>query len=90
MMINLMQLARKIHRILVLIISVLGIVMGVTGIFLKYTSWVMIFGFDLGLMRSLHNNLSPFLSIILMFMIVTGLILYFVPILLKRSLQKKN
>lgn len=84
MIIKLINNARKIHRISVLTVTALILIMGVTGALLKYTfiseniSLV-----DLGMVRYIHNNLSPFLSAVLMVMVVTGLIMYFSPFLLK-------
>lgn len=84
-MINLYVLSRKIHRILVLIISVVGIIMGLTGILLKYTFVATKFTFiDLGLIRFIHNNLSPIFSIVFMGMLITGLFMYIYPLTRKK------
>jgi len=79
-MTNLYILSRKVHRILVLVISVVGLLMAITGILLKYTFFATKFNFiDLGLVRYIHNNLSPYFTIAFFGMIITGLILYFFP-----------
>ncbi len=57
-----------------------------TGLILKYAFIVTKFQFlDLGLMRYLHNIFSVFFSIALSLMIVTGLLLYFLPLLIRRK-----
>ncbi len=85
-MANLYVLSRKIHRVLVLMISVIGLLMAVTGIFLKYTfiSEKLTF-IDLGLIRFLHNNLSPYFVIVFFGMLVTGLFMYLFPLMQKRQ-----
>ena len=84
-MANLYILSRKIHRILVLMISVIGLLMAVTGIFLKYTfiSEKLTF-IDLGLIRFLHNNLSPYFVIVFLGMLITGLMMYIFPFIIKK------
>lgn len=78
-------LARKIHRYLVLITVTLIIFMATTGGLLKYTFFSAKIPFiDLGLIRFLHNNLSPFFSFILFLMAVTGSFLFLFPYLPKR------
>lgn len=70
-------LSRKIHRILVLIISVVGLLMALTGMLLKYTLIATKFTFiDLDLIRYIHNNLSPIFSFVFLGMLVTGLFMY--------------
>jgi len=79
-MIKLIIFTRKIHRIFVLIIAVLSIIMALSGIILKYSfiSAKMTF-LDLGMIRYVHNQLSPFFTIALMIMLVTGLLIYLTP-----------
>ncbi|MEK7611565.1 MAG: hypothetical protein AAB486_04315 [Patescibacteria group bacterium] len=78
-------LARKIHRYLVIIMIVLSLIMAGTGILLKYSFISAKLTFiDLGLVRFLHNNLSPFFSFILFLMAVTGSFLFLFPYLPKR------
>lgn len=81
-MTNLYILSRKIHRILVLIISVIGILMAGTGILLKYTFIAIKFTFiDLGLIKFIHSNLSPYFAIVFFGMLITGLFMYLYPML---------
>lgn len=82
---NLYILSRKIHRIFVLIISVVGILMALTGLLLKYTFIASKFTFiDLGLVRFIHNNLSPIFSIVFLSMLITGLFMYLYPLTRKK------
>lgn len=85
-MTKLIIFTRKIHRIFVLIIAVLSIIMAFSGIILKYPfiSTKMTF-IDLGMIRYIHNQLSPFFTIALMIMLVTGLLIYFTPWLNKKA-----
>jgi len=77
-------LAKKFHRILVLIITVFSLLMGITGLMLKYPtlSFNLI---NLGLVRYLHNQLSPLFGIVLFVMIITGGWMYLYPELKKRK-----
>ncbi len=87
---KLLYLSRKIHRLLVLIISVLILIMAGTGTLLKYQSFVSnnFPSIDLGAVRYLHGNLSLFFIIVLILMAASGLILYFLPEIIKRRGKK--
>jgi len=88
-MIKLIIFTRKIHRIFVLIITVFSIIMAFSGIILKYPFISAKITFlDLGMIRYVHNQLSPFFTITLMIMLVTGLLIYLTPWLNK--ITKKN
>lgn len=78
-MTKLFLFSKKIHRLLALVVSVLGLFMMVSGIFLKYPVFVMnnLKFIDLGLVRYLHNNVSVIFSITLFLMMATGLLMYF-------------
>ena len=79
---NLFLLSKKIHRFLVIIIATIGVLMAGTGILLKYTIISKKLTFiDLGLIRSLHNNLSPYFAVVFLGMLITGLIMYLFPML---------
>jgi|WetSurMetagenome_2_1015567.scaffolds.fasta_scaffold37239_2 hypothetical protein len=71
---------RKIHRLLVLVISVATLLMAFTGLLLKYPRITNILPFDLVTIRNLHNVASPFFTIILVLMMISGLVMYFYPI----------
>ena len=78
-------LAKKIHRIFLFCTTFLVLVMAVTGTLLKYSFIAGKFTFiNLVTIRSLHNNLSPFLSISLFVMMTTGLIMYLYPLMRKK------
>lgn len=88
-MLKLMFISRKIHRVFVLIISVLILIMAGTGTILKYPGITTVIPFDLGVVRYIHNNLSTVFTIALLVMMATGLALYLIPIIV-RSRNKKN
>jgi len=80
-MIKLYLFSKSVHRILVLIISVIALFMSVTGILLKYTFITTKFSFfNLGQIRYIHNNLSPFFSFALFLMVATGIVMYVFPL----------
>jgi uncharacterized membrane protein len=90
-MIKLLLLAKKVHRLFVMFTSVIIIVMASTGLILKEPEWFNNFSFiDFGLIRYLHNKMSPYLTIVLLVMMLTGLILYFVPKILTRKRQQPS
>ncbi len=78
-------LAKKIHRMLVLMITFLSLLMGATGLMLKYPTLNFFGLIDLGLARYLHNQLSPLFGIGLTLMITTGVWMYLYPALQKRK-----
>ncbi|NTU73303.1 hypothetical protein HGB07_03995 [Candidatus Roizmanbacteria bacterium] len=84
--------SKKIHRVLMFVISITTIIMGTTGILLKYSFVTTKFlpFIDLGAMRYVHNNVSPLFTILLVTMAVTGIYMYFYPILQKRATAKRQ
>jgi hypothetical protein len=69
--------ARKLHRFMVIIISLLALIMMFTGSVMKYPS---LFTFiDPFAARRLHNTISPLFSITLFLMAATGLTMYLYP-----------
>lgn len=78
MMTNLFILARKIHRLLVLMIAVAGMVMAVTGVAIKYQIG------DTGQLRFVHSQMSVIFTGLLVLMIFTGLNMYLFPLLRKK------
>jgi hypothetical protein len=91
---NLPKLAvfsRKIHRILVVFITVLGTVMAVTGVTMheagegnKLLSFI-----DINSAEEIHNTLSVYFAVVLALMIITGLFMYLFPYL-TRWFKKPN
>ncbi len=76
--------SRKLHRIILLAVSTLILIMGVTGLAMKYPQFSQVLHLDLGMLRYIHNQLSLLFVIVLGAMMLTGLYLYFYPIYLKR------
>jgi len=72
-------LSKKIHRLLVLAISVLILFMAATGAMLKYSGFFSKYlpFLNLGLVRYLHSSLSLYFTAVLIFMGATGLYMYF-------------
>jgi hypothetical protein len=78
-MIKLYLYSKKIHRLLVLVITAMTIVMAGTGIVLEDPSSYP--GLDLGLVRYVHNKMSISFTVVLAIMTITGLYMYFFPVL---------
>ncbi len=84
-------LSKKIHRYLVIVIVFLTMLMATTGGILKYSSFFSSFSFiDLGLVRYLHNQMSPFFTVALLLMGITGLVMYFYPAVVARKRKKQS
>jgi len=80
--------AKKLHRFLVFIMSLLGLVMMLTGGVMKYPQ---LFSFiDPLAARRLHNTVSTFFSITLFLMATSGLTMYLYPAYQKRQLKKRS
>jgi uncharacterized membrane protein YozB (DUF420 family) len=76
-MIKYFLISKKIHRFLVVIVTSLILIMAFTGLFLKYPYVSSVFYFlDLGMIRYVHNQLSPWLTVFLLLMMITGVIMY--------------
>lgn len=76
-------LSKKIHRLLVIILTSITLVMAGTGLMLEEREvW---FGLDLGMMRFIHNKLSVPFTIVLSLMILSGLFMYFYPFYVRRK-----
>lgn len=79
-MIKYLSIARKIHRFLVLTLTIFSLIIAFTGLFLKYPFISSRLNFlDLGMMRYIHNQLSPWLTVTLLLMALSGVLLYFSP-----------
>lgn len=82
--------SRNIHRFFAIITSFLTLIMAFTGLILKLNSEGKApKNIDVALARYLHNQISLFFTIFLSLMIITGLIMYFYP-LLKKLLNKNH
>lgn len=88
------QLSRQIHTTMVLVILALGLAMTITGLILKFPAILGQVSTQTHLnIRSLHNFLSPYFSLVLMIMLLTGLIMYLYPKIttwLKNRWQNQN
>ena len=87
MMTKLYLFSKKIHRLLVFVVLALGLFMMLSGLMLKYTAYFIDnFKFiDLVMMRYLHNSVSIIFSIVLFFMMLTGTLMYFLPIIIRKK-----
>jgi len=77
--------ARKLHRFLVLIISVLTIIMIITGGIMKYPdiASAIVPSVNFERIREVHSNISTYFSITLVLMALTGIIMYLYPTVIK-------
>ncbi|PIR08457.1 hypothetical protein COV53_02950 [Candidatus Gottesmanbacteria bacterium CG11_big_fil_rev_8_21_14_0_20_37_11] len=67
------QLARRIHRTLVLFVVLSGLIMSITGMFMKFPILSSFMPFmNQIFVRSLHNALSSIFAMILILMMLTG------------------
>jgi hypothetical protein len=76
---------RKVHRVLVLVMIGSTLLMTITGLIMKYPAITNVVSFDLGFIRKLHNLTSPFFSIVLLLMMLSGTVMYFYPIIARRK-----
>jgi hypothetical protein len=87
-MIKLYLFSKQIHNLLVIIISVIGCSMAVTGIILKFPSITRFLPFiNYELSRKVHNQLSLIFTIVFVMMAITGIIMYTFPRLKKRGIN---
>lgn len=77
---------RKLHRFMVIFIVILSIVMMITGTMLKYplTSKNLVPFINLGIVGWLHSITSPFFAIVLSIMLITGVVMWVYPMLIRR------
>ena len=76
---------KKIHRYLVLVTFFSSLLMMISGAIIKFPSLANVFSIDLVFMRSLHNLASPLFSFILLLMSVSGTVMYFYPLLRRKT-----
>ncbi len=69
---------KKIHRYLVLIMTILGLLMGATGYMMHENTYILL---PAGQVRTLHNNFSITFAVVLGIMTITGLYLFIFPYL---------
>lgn len=73
--------ARKIHRFLLLIVVILGLVQMITGMSMKYPGMVPFV--DPSAARLLHGQTATYFSVAFGLQMITGLIMYLTPKLIK-------
>lgn len=91
-MVTLIQLyrwAKMTHRATMFGLVGLGIMMGITGLALKYVWLAQVLPGNFQLWRFLHNQLSPLFALFLTVMAVSGLYLYWYPWYSRRQARKK-
>jgi uncharacterized iron-regulated membrane protein len=89
-LVTLFQWSKTIHRLSLFGMVGLGLIMGTTGSWMKFSQLAMLTPrLDLQMVRYLHNQMSPFFSIFLGLMTVTGLYMYWFPWYSKRQALKK-
>jgi hypothetical protein len=76
---------RKMHRLLVLVTAFSTLVMAISGIFLKFSGLAKALSLNLSSIRFIHNIASPFYTILLMLMMISGVVMYFYPIIKRKS-----
>lgn len=79
-MIKIFMLSKKIHRILVVPFLFLGGIMTITGVILDEPEWFSKY-LDTGLVRYIHGRMSIIFAGFVLFMMFTGTMLYFFPLL---------
>jgi len=89
-LVQLFQWSKTIHRVALFGMVGFGLIMGITGSWLKFAFLVRLTpGLDFQLVRYLHNQLSPFFSLFFAIMTATGLYMYWFPWYSKRQVAKK-
>lgn len=71
--------SRKLHRILLFVVSTLTLIMGMTGLVMKYPKLGAILHLENSMVRYVHNKLSVLFVAVLGAMMLTGLYMYFYP-----------
>ncbi len=87
---NTYLISKLIHRWLVGLLTILGIIVAVTGLILEEKDSSTWLGIDMTLIRQLHAELAQYLAYLLFAMILTGLVLYFFPYYQKSKIAKNT
>lgn len=80
-MIKLYLFSKSLHRLAMFALIILTILMGITGLYLKYSWLNKLLPFDLTLLRYIHNEMSPYFTVALTVMMITGIVMYVFPLL---------
>ncbi len=91
-MARLYKLFRMVHRLLVVVVTALVLTMSLTGMALKYTTTTLkLFpALDIAQLRYVHNQLTPYISIVLIIMALSGLGMYLLPPMIRRRVRKQS
>lgn len=77
--------SKQIHRICMFITILLGVIIMPTGILLNYSFLYSYFSFiNPGNVRQIHAFVSPYFSISILIMMITGVIMYIFPLFKKK------
>ncbi len=79
--------ARKIHRLSLWFVVVLGLAQMITGLTMKYPSWFPFF--DQNSVRLLHFELAGWFALVFGVQMATGIIMYLTPWFLRRRSQPR-
>ena len=82
--------SRKLHRLFLFAVVALTLIMGTTGLLMKYTWLGAGLNIDQGLIRYIHNQLSVYFAIVLAVMISTGLFMYIFPFLARSRANRQQ
>lgn len=74
--------SRKIHRLSLWFVVILGLIQMITGLTMKYPVWFPFF--DQGSVRLLHFQTAGYFALAFGIQMLTGLIMYIAPWLLKK------
>ena len=80
--------SKKIHRFVLFILIVLIIAQGGTGMAMKYPWFARLMPFDYSFAWDWHNKISDYFLIALFIMMITGLIMYCVPMITRNRALK--
>jgi uncharacterized iron-regulated membrane protein len=90
-LVKLFQWAKTLHRTALFGMVILSLLMGATGSIMRFPVTAdRLLNPNFQLVRSLHSQLSPYFSIFLILMMVSGLYMYFFPWYTKRQASKKQ
>jgi hypothetical protein len=80
-------LAKKVHRITLVVFVILGGTMASTGLLLKYFRVALALKLNLSLIRELHSTTSTFFAVVFVFMAASGIIMYIAPLVRKKQIS---
>lgn len=90
-LVKLFQWAKTLHRTALFGMVILSLLMGATGSIMRFPVTAdRLLNPNFQLVRSLHSQLSPYFSIFLILMMLSGLYMYFFPWYTKRQVSKKQ